>query len=450
MKEYRYNLEKGSRKQQCPECGKRTFHRYTDSKTGELIPERYGRCDREINCSYHSSPYSDGFAEANRNPSDAPGWTAAPMPAPRPRPKPQPKPASFIPWETLTRSRSAYEYNNFVMFLVNRFGRDHAERVIGVYNIGTSKHWPGSTIFWQIDNKGNARAGKIMLYNQETGKRVKDSEGKGRITWAHKAMKLEGFNLHQCFFGEHLLALRAADPVALVESEKTACIASLYHPSFVWLACGSLTGFNTDKCEVLQGREVTIFPDLGGFDKWQKRAEEIAHTYPAIRFKMSDLLEGIATEQEREAGLDIADYLLRFEPGTLPVGELKSQPTECDQIKERETVPKLGFSSLEIEPPAAEKSYAERERTPAPEIWDLSELESLFGVLCINPDHSLSMRNGKTVPERISLSKHETIINPRQFLRAHMDTIRANNGRPSFRPYLDRLHQLKEVLQSKY
>ena len=61
---HRYSLEKGSKKYNCPDCNKRTFVLYIDTETGDQLPEQYGRCDRESNCSYHLNPYSDGFANA--------------------------------------------------------------------------------------------------------------------------------------------------------------------------------------------------------------------------------------------------------------------------------------------------------------------------------------------------------------------------------------------------
>lgn len=54
--EYRYKLQKGGKKSLCPECGNKTFVRYIDSNTGELLPEQYGRCDRESKCSFFATP----------------------------------------------------------------------------------------------------------------------------------------------------------------------------------------------------------------------------------------------------------------------------------------------------------------------------------------------------------------------------------------------------------
>jgi hypothetical protein len=67
------------------------------------------------------------------------------------------------------------------------FGVEVADQLVSKYFIGTSKHWPGATVFWQIDISGKVRTGKIMLYSPATGKRVK--EPFNHISWAHKVTK---------------------------------------------------------------------------------------------------------------------------------------------------------------------------------------------------------------------------------------------------------------------
>lgn len=71
------------------------------------------------------------------------------------------------------------------------------------YKVGTSKYWDGATVFWQTDNQNKVRTGKIMLYNPETGKRIK--EPYNHVTWVHSVLHKGDYNLKQCFFGEHLL-----------------------------------------------------------------------------------------------------------------------------------------------------------------------------------------------------------------------------------------------------
>lgn len=232
-------------------------------------------------------------------------------------------PVSLIPVSVFKQSLKQHEENHFVQFLINHFGADVTGQLISRYFIGTSKHYKGATVFWQIDSTGKIRTGKIMLYNPDTGKRSKEAHN--RPAWVHKAIKHPEFNLQQCFFGEHLLQGNAK-PVAIVESEKTAIIASVYLQQFVWIAAGSKTGLNEKKCKVLSGRNVVLFPDISkrqenvptAFELWTAKAKEFLHF---ARFSVSGLLEQKATEAERGQGLDLADYLLRF-----PVQAFQPEP----------------------------------------------------------------------------------------------------------------------------
>jgi hypothetical protein len=214
--------------------------------------------------------------------------------------------ASFIPVSTFKESLKHHAENNFIKYLTALFGSEITSKLISRYFIGTSKHWSGANVFWQIDNTGKVRTGKVMLYSAATGKRIK--EPYSHTNWVHSVLKLPAFNLQQCFFGEHLLQGNKM-PVAIVESEKTAIISSVYLPQFIWLAAGNKTGLTDQKCKVLQGRNVVLYPDLNAFDLWAKKAKELSHI---ARFAISDLLERKATENEKKQGLDLADYLIQF------------------------------------------------------------------------------------------------------------------------------------------
>ena len=80
----------------------------------------------------------------------------------------------MYPFESFNESLCGYEANNFVQFLVNKYGYNVTTRAIEKYFIGTSDHWNGATIFWQIDQNNKIHSGKIMLYDQNSGKRVKE------------------------------------------------------------------------------------------------------------------------------------------------------------------------------------------------------------------------------------------------------------------------------------
>ena len=53
---YKTTLDKSSRKHKCPSCGQKRMVKYIFNDTGEYIADNVGRCDREINCSYHYPP----------------------------------------------------------------------------------------------------------------------------------------------------------------------------------------------------------------------------------------------------------------------------------------------------------------------------------------------------------------------------------------------------------
>ena len=308
MNNHQFTLEpyKGMKTRHvCPGCGKKdVFVLYIDQANGEPLAATVGRCNREINCGYHYKPGQ--YFEDNKHLLE--GQTPIRWNPPPPEP---PKPPSFIDIEIFKASRAGYDQNNFIIWLQSLFDGTTAAGIIARYHLGTSKHWPGATVFWQIDKAGNVRSGKIMGYDPTTGHRIKEPQP--QITWVHKALKLEPFNLQQCYFGEHLLKLEPGKAVAMVESEKTAIVASAYLPNFIWLAVGSLINLNIQKCKPLAGRKVVLFPDLNGFEKWSQKATELQKAIPGTRFDVSDMLERNATETERQSGLDLVDFLIKFD-----------------------------------------------------------------------------------------------------------------------------------------
>ncbi len=319
MNEHKYILEpyKGiNTRYRCPTCQQRdkTFSLYIDTETGEHINPTVGRCNRESNCGHHYTPKQ--YFQYNNISFDTPKPKAyKPLTVTT-----QIKPISFIPVEIFKASLKEYETNHFVQFLINLFGVEVASELVSRYFIATSKHWNGATVFWQLDTQGKIRTGKIMLYNPTTGKRIK--EPFNHINWVHKTLKQPEFELKQCLFGEHLLTDKTK-PVAIVESEKTAVIASVYLPQFIWVAVGSLTNLNAEKCSILKGRTVSLFPDLNGFDKWSSKAKELSHL---ANFTVSDLLERKATEAERKQGFDLVDYLIKYDYRKFLDTEIVSKP----------------------------------------------------------------------------------------------------------------------------
>lgn len=306
---YRYKLEpyKGKKSRyECPQCKQaRMYTRYIDTLTGEYLPFEYGRCNRTKNCEYNINPYTEGYA---KNTEIGREKVSKPARLEKPPGFVNEKQSSLIPDEVFFERQQYYERNYFVKYLQRIFEAETVLKLIQTYFIGTSSYWPGATVFFQVDKQGKIRAGKIMLYNSLTGGRVKKPFN--HINWEHKVLKLDDYILDQCFFGEHLLAHHLEKPVAIVESEKTAIIASVYFPQFVWLATGSLDNLTVERCMPLKGRRTYLFPDLGGTQNWSKVAEKLSEIGD---FRIVDMLERIANEQEKHDGLDIADYLIQFQ-----------------------------------------------------------------------------------------------------------------------------------------
>ncbi|MCH4821761.1 toprim domain-containing protein [Gramella lutea] len=277
----------------CPSCHKpKVFTRYIDlGNSKKYIDDTVGRCDREQKCEYHLSP-SEYFESTN---------TLIPTRSNSIPINKKVNKTSFIPDRYVKQSLRVTSENNFLDYLHSVINNEEAiNKVREKYFVGTSKKWFGATIFWQIDDKNRTRTGKCILYNSETGRKQK-------INWVHAMAKLQNFNLQQCLFGLHLINTDNKKPIAIVESEKTAIIASLAFPEYIWMATGGLNNLKEKMLKPLRGRNVILFPDAGCYKIWKVKIE----TLPSdINIQISDLLYHKATPEQKREGLDIADYII--------------------------------------------------------------------------------------------------------------------------------------------
>ena len=307
MEKYKYHLEKyhpGSKKT-CPQCGRKVcFTRYVDASGDYVFHEHVGRCDHEHSCGYHFSP-SDYFRE---NPEESISLSRKHVITTKNLSVTiKEQPPSFIDRSIMEQTLSHYAINPLYTFLARCMGKEETDRLCSLYRIGTSRKWGGAAIFWQVDYNGRVRTGKIMLYDATTGKRVKHPHS--HVCWVHTEMRLKDYHLFQCFFGEHLLPLYPDRKVFVVESEKTAVIASHFMPDVLWVATGGKNGcFNERAVIALAGRDVVLMPDLGATQEWQARLPMLDKVCRSV--SVNDILETIATEEQRSQGLDIADFLL--------------------------------------------------------------------------------------------------------------------------------------------
>ena len=317
MSEYRFHLQKyrpGSKKV-CPKCGRKScFTRYVDGNAQITFPNHVGKCDHINSCGYHYTPkeyfqdnptIKETMIEQN-NRSDTPSRAVKPIAKPLSSSAPQ---TSYLPSDWVSQSMQKFDVNPLYRYLTKVAGKEKTDRLFNLYKVGTSKMWHGATVFWQIDVNGNVRAGKIMGYDATTGHRIKQPFS--QVSWVHSVRKIPGFHMRQCLFGEHLLADTSslARTVGIVESEKTALIAALFIPDLVWLATGGMHGsFNSEAMQVLRGHDVVLFPDLKATGEWRCKAKMLQSICKSAT--CSDLLEKMATDEQRSRGLDIADFLL--------------------------------------------------------------------------------------------------------------------------------------------
>lgn len=213
----------------------------------------------------------------------------------------------YIPSNFLAKSLKRNRVNNFISFLIENFGSEVTDRLIEQYKIGNSKQWYGANVFWYLDTDSKVRTGKIMLYNKLTCKRV--SEPYNHINWVHSKLKIPNDSISKCLFGEHLLNLHPNKPIAIVESEKTSIIASIFFPSFIWMATGGISNLTYDRIKVLKGRGIVLFPDLGAYNLWLEKAQYFSTWF---NITVSDYLEINAIDVDKKLKYDLADYLLKF------------------------------------------------------------------------------------------------------------------------------------------
>ena len=336
--DYPCSLEKGSRKHSCPQCGRKTFVRYIDKTTGEYLPEQYGRCDHEQSCGYHLNPLKDGHYKRNWN-------TPAPVRLPRrlQAPPKQPPTAApvVIPDEVYRPYEAAGLCSGFVRNLRQNvpfpFPDTDISKAVQLYRLGavSGGYMAGAVCFPFIDTHGNIRAVQVKQFdeaNHTTATTFLHSmletyykQRGGVPDWLQRYTEQE--KRVTCLFGAHLLKAYPRNPVALVEAPKTAVVGTLYHGfpdessnNPVWVAVYNKSSFTYDKLKALEGRRVEVFPDLSKradgethgatFQEWKRKAEALQREHPRLVFCFNDYLEQVATDEQRAAGLDLADFLI--------------------------------------------------------------------------------------------------------------------------------------------
>lgn len=285
----------------CPKCNdKKSFTKYIDLDTGNYLSDEVGRCNHQLKCGYHFTPKQ--FLSENK---DFIFDTIINTERLAEIQKELSKPKGLHSMDLVNKARS--NNSNFVQFLYSKFDKNKVDEVAELYQLGISKHFNGnSVVFWQIDRFNAVHYGKVMQYNQSTGKRLKMPFP--HITNVHTILKDETAKYSQHLFGEHLINLHPDKHILIVESEKTALIGAIVLPQFNWIACCGVGNLNADRLKnIIHYRDhnkIKLVPDLDALDKWSEKSNSLG-------IPMLTSFTANATEEDIQNGLDLADIILR-------------------------------------------------------------------------------------------------------------------------------------------
>ena len=376
----------------CPDCRKsKVFRFYEFITTGERLPEQYGKCEKINTCSYHKYP-SLGELKGLDIPT---------------QPKRENKPLEvikFIDKKIFLSTLKHYENNNFTCWLMNNFP-DRAEKAINKYTIGTAKD--GSTIFWNLDQKGNVKTGKVIKY-LNNGKRDRNTFP----SWVHSKMKLPG-TYKPCLFGANLIKEYPLNTtICLIEAEKGAIIGSILYPEYLWLATGGAKSLTIEKAESIRGRNIIILPDADlagreGAIRNKKLLEQII-----CRVEILDLFPGL------NDGSDLADLEIITPMQSSWECSKKDQEIDNQELSNNraDTFPEPLKNDIQIQ-----------------DLWNIDELIQYF--------ESAALPN---VP--IQLNQCTKIINVCQMVERDLNEVKMNNGNHYYQPAFDRLTLLKDLI----
>lgn len=493
--EYRFILEPGSKKNPCPKCGQKTFTYFIDKLSGEILPPNFGYCDRRIKCGYFLPPSSDPqykgknfirYKGRNEFKSPVQVYTA------QPETKVFRNEKIYLP-DQVYNAISGLNDSNLCDFYnlckILDIDPERIQRQLNQYHVkcvSLPGEWEGAVCFPFIDYSGRLHYIQVKRFDERL-KTVKTTSGAylyKKYLEGNKQPIPEWYTRYDkqplkvgCLFGEHLLK-HTDKPVALVEAPKTALIASLFYRDYLWLAVYSLDAFKISRLKILAGHSVVVFPDTStdskAFNKWYQIGQQAMDEIPGLNLCFNDVLECITTPEQKEKGYDLADYILdkfsekqNTEHTSFPNNHIPDNISIPDnQITEQISIPdnpNTEHTSFPI-PAHYDKALA-TQLLQKPEVkklfkaFDL-EIESIGIKEKIN-DNKIKEWTAEIATLEKFYSRPEVqaiksisagilnIDDIKKFADNHLQIVKSNNGNPVYRPYMERLIQLKKAIEDQ-
>jgi hypothetical protein len=435
MSNHPYKFDPSSKKFICPNCNKRKFVKYIFKDTNDYLPDIFGKCDR-LSCEELSenNPYKSGFLKEQKVSKNR-------LSVLRPTQEIKPAKKEYIPRSVLGKSTRSYQssgfYKNLNTNVKHIFPSAKLDAVFETYHLGVVKqnYLNGALTIPFINFNQKICAIQVKEFDHKNHT-LKTNYVHSLLEWNFKKQKrvppdwLKSYSAMEkkvsCLFGEHLLKDFKNNPVALVEAPKTAIYGALYFglpetPSdLIWLAVYNLSSLKFEKCKILEGRDVILFPDLSkeskAFDLWSNRAKDFEKRLPDTTFKVYDYLEHVSTEEEKNDGHDLADYLIQkdWKEFNSDLYDPELEAKEWD----------LFVTSLKEE---SDPSYISQK-----EIMDLKQY----------------FKRKDLSENTMILNSGEKILDLKKMIESHFLIIECKNS-PTIIPYVERLQKLRDKLTER-
>ena len=282
-------------KMDCPWCGGRKRFTPVIDENKNII-EGYGICDR-----IHSCPTKQKFPNGEK-------WERPTRLLP-----PPPRRQSHY----FTGIGNQFDRPNvFTRWLIDTFGFEAYIEINDRFQIITVIHQGYDWVTWlQTNDRGQVHTGKMMRYELVDGQPKRMKKGYTQ-DWIHKVWltkeQQKQFTYTQSLFGSTALRRHPDKAVCIVESEKTAVIATIFHPEHIWLSVGgasNLVAYN-NSCSIMapvKNRRVILFPDDKQREDWTKHCKTLQLN--GFNVKMAEDLTALGWQVGDDA--DLADYLLQ-------------------------------------------------------------------------------------------------------------------------------------------